>query len=282
FIFDNSIWSEQPIKLDSFRTPFWLEKKQWYVMYNRCSVSGFSLLYSVPYFMNAYPYSNIKGNLIVEATGPQDLSFSNIKYLNIRWTSPVNNEIIRRFTHLQQLSVNDSEKSYRMMIDDISPYVDMSKITTFIINNYYTEINIDMFTQFIRYMSHLCVLGASITLLKLISIYHWSNISILRILDQFENRIIIKYDLTLNEIDALFRSFSHVKQLHFINDNISNLSDFLNNLPMTVSNVVLQHPMNVAPITYDKFITREWLEQNTRLHNFTYSCDINNCISIWL
>lgn len=198
FIFRDSLWSEKPITLDSFRTPFWLEKKQWYVVYNRCTVTGFSLLYSIPYFMDTYPYFKIKGDVIIESTGSQDLSFSNINYSMVCWREPINNQIIRRLTHLQHLDVSDSEKSFRMMLVDIIPYIDMSTITKFIIDNCYTEINIDLFSQLIRRMSHLRIFGASITFIKLLCIYHWPNINILKILDQFEDGIITKYALTLN------------------------------------------------------------------------------------
>lgn len=124
FMFEDSIWSEEPIRLDSFCTPFWLEKKKWYVMYNRCTVTGFSLLSSIPYFLNTHPYSDIKGDIIMQSSRPQDFSLPNINYLNIRWKSPINNKLIRRFTHVQHLYVNDCEKSYRMMLDDIIPYID--------------------------------------------------------------------------------------------------------------------------------------------------------------
>lgn len=55
-------------------------------------------------------------------------------------------------------------------------------------------------------------------------------------------------------------------------------------MSMTVSNVMLEHPINVTPTTYmnHEFITQEWIEQNTRLHNFIYSCNKRNYISIWL
>ncbi|CAF3144840.1 unnamed protein product [Rotaria socialis] len=250
FMFDDSVWTKKSIRLDSFRTPFWLEKKN--------------------------------GDIIIESTGPQDFSFSNINQLRVYWKSPMNNELIRRFTHVQQLYVNDSEKSFCMMLADIIPYLDLSTIITFIIANYYTEINIDIFIRLVCRISHLRIIGASITLLKLLCIYHWANISILKIFDQYEGGIVTKYDLTLNEIGALFRSFSHVKQIHFMHDDIYNLSVFLNNISMTVSNVVLEHRVNITPTTYSKFLTREWLEQNTQLHNFSYSCDKHKLISIWL
>jgi hypothetical protein len=71
FSFHKSTSISKPIELDSFRSSFWLEKKHWYVRYDQCTVSGFSLLYSIPYFMNTFPWCNIKGTIMTKSTGPQ-------------------------------------------------------------------------------------------------------------------------------------------------------------------------------------------------------------------
>ncbi|CAF1929997.1 unnamed protein product [Rotaria magnacalcarata] len=103
FSFHESTWTQEPIELESFRTLFWLENKHWYIKYDRCTVSGFSLLYSIPYFNNTYPWVHIKGPIITKSTGPDIFSLSNINHLNVNYESPINTEILCRFTNLQRL-----------------------------------------------------------------------------------------------------------------------------------------------------------------------------------
>ncbi|CAM4763751.1 unnamed protein product [Rotaria magnacalcarata] len=103
FSFHESTWTQEPIELESFRTPFWLENKHWYIKYDRCTVSGFLLLYSIPYFNNTYPWVHIKGPIITKSTGPDIFSLSNINHLNVNYESPINTEILCRFTNLQRL-----------------------------------------------------------------------------------------------------------------------------------------------------------------------------------
>jgi hypothetical protein len=131
-------------------------------------------------------------------------------------------------------------------------------------------------------MSHLHIIAVPIALLKLLYVYHWPNITNISIFENFSFVVATQHDLTTNEIDTLFRSFSHVKQINLAIDIFFSLSRFLNNMPMTVSNVAITQPVNVTRATYAEFITREWLEQNTQLHNFSYSCDEQNFVNIWL
>ena len=72
--FHESTWTEETISLDSFQSLFWLENKQWYVGYDRCTMSGFSLLYSIPYRTNIYPWSYMKGAMDTKTTGPSGVN----------------------------------------------------------------------------------------------------------------------------------------------------------------------------------------------------------------
>ena len=101
FSFHNSTSISEPIELDSFRSLFWLEKKHWYVGYDQCTVSGFSLLYSIPYFMNTFPWFYIKGTIMTKSTGPQITSFCSINRLILIDESTINNELLHRYTNLK-------------------------------------------------------------------------------------------------------------------------------------------------------------------------------------
>ncbi|UJR10602.1 hypothetical protein I4U23_014799 [Adineta vaga] len=133
FSFHKSTWTQESVELESFSTPFWLEEKRWYVTYDRCTVSGFSLLYSTPYFKNIYSWTYVKGPIMTKSTKPQVLSYSNINYLYVNLKFPINTEILRRFTNIQTLNIRYIDRYFSILIRDIVPYLDLSKITMFFI-----------------------------------------------------------------------------------------------------------------------------------------------------
>jgi hypothetical protein len=92
---------------------FWLENRQWYVGYDRCTVSGFSLLYSIHYFKNQYPWYDMKENIQTKSTKRQILSLNIINRLTIHKQFLIDNEPLCWLTNLQQLYINDSQTSYR-------------------------------------------------------------------------------------------------------------------------------------------------------------------------
>jgi len=112
FRFDESTWIEESIKLDSFQTAFWLENRPCYVGYDRCTVRGFSLLYSIHYFMNRYPWYDMKGSIQKKSTKRQILSLNNINRLTIHKQFLIDNEPLCRLTNLQQLYINDSPDKF--------------------------------------------------------------------------------------------------------------------------------------------------------------------------
>jgi hypothetical protein len=71
--------------------------------------------------------------------------------------------------------------------------------------------------------------------------------------------------LTLNEIDAFYRSFIHIEYLSFYQDVRLNPSILLSNIPKTISNIVIYHPIYQTPVDFPNFVTCHWLQQNTRL-----------------
>jgi hypothetical protein len=279
--FHESVSTKEPIELDSFRSSFWLEKKHWYVRYDRCTVSGFSMLYSIPYFMNTFPWFHIKGPLITKSTGPQPMSFYNVDRLILTNQSTINNELLYRYTNLKELHVENLEKSFCLLFYNIVPFIDMSKITTFFIRTCRSKITVSVFVQAVLSMSHLRHIRAPLVLLKLLFAYCWPNINRLDIQYDLPTANIIENELINNEINIFYHSFSHLEYLSFPNDIDLNICQLLNDKPITISNIMISHPINATPDTFDDFITRDWLERNTHLRNFSYSCSVINTVSLW-
>ena len=281
FIFDKSTWIEEPIKLDSFRSLFWLETKQWYVGYDRCTVSGFSLLYSIPYFMDTYPWYNIKGTINTELTGPQMLSINNVERLFVNEQSPADYKCLRRFLNLKKLAIAESDKTFHLLFHNIIPHIDISKITTLIISENRSNIDINSFIRLISSMPHLHSLNVSIIFIKSLFFSHWPNIRRLEILLSAGTATLTERSLTLNETERFYRSFTNIEYLSFYQGPNSNLSILLNKIPKTISNVVIHHSVNRIPAEIPNFITRDWIEENTQLRHFSYLCNKLNNVSLW-
>ena len=131
-------------------------------------------------------------------------------------------------------------------------------------------------------MPHLNSISAPITCLKLLFVYRWPNINRLRIDHSFPSNDVTETQLTSNEINAFYHSFNHIEYISFDNDTDLNLVKLIDNMPTTIFSIVIYQPYNVTAATFDEFITRDWLEQNTRLRHFFYSCSDWNTVSVWL
>jgi len=73
-------------------------------------------------------------------------------------------------------------------------------------------------------MPHLRSLTASIILLKLLFFSHWPNICRLEIFASTPVATTTEISLNSNEIDAFYRSFSHIENLTFRHDVDLNMS----------------------------------------------------------
>ncbi|CAF3897218.1 unnamed protein product [Rotaria sordida] len=289
FRFHEKTWNQEPIGLEMFSTPFWLENKHWHIQYDRCTVSGFSLLYTTPYIDDTYPWEYIKGPIITKSPGPQILSFPNINHLLVTSTSPTNTEILYRFTKLQQLFVKDIGKSFYVLLNDIVPYIDISNITEFSINSHfpidshYSKLSGDFIVKFLFTMSHLRSISVPIDFLKLLFLYRWPNINRLEISFHIcPAAARTQKQITSDEIDILYYSFNHIEYIEFDYELDVNIIKLINNIPITICCIVIYQPVNVTADTFHGFITREWLEQNTRLCNFLYSCNKQNTVTLWV
>jgi len=282
FTFHERTWTEEPIKLDSLQSLFWLEKKQWYVGYDRCIVSRFSLLYSIPYFIHTYQWNYMKGTIDTKSTGPQIPPLNNVKHFTVTERLPTDYKHLRGLINLEKLVISDSDKSFQILFHDIVPHINLSRIIALFIMESRTKIDMSSFVRLISSMPHLRSLGASIILLKFLFFSHWPNIRRLEIFMSSPFATTSERKVTLNDIDALYHSFTHIQYLSFSQDVDLNPSIFLNNIPTTISKIVIYHSINLMPADFPHFITCNWLEQNTSLRHFIYSCNKFNSVSFWL
>jgi hypothetical protein len=80
-------------------------------------------------------------------------------------------------------------------------------------------------------------------------------------------------------IEALCHSFPHIERLDIHLSSVSDLPQLLRNrMKMKLTDIIIRQS---ETINYERLITREWIEQNTELKNFHYSCDVQNCVSLW-
>ena len=281
FTFHKSTWVEKPMKLDSFQSSFWLEKKQWYVGYDRCTVSGFSLLYSIPYMMNTYPWHSVQGPISTKSTGSQMVSLNHVNRFTFNEQLPIDNKCLRRLIHLEQIFIDESGGILDKLLNNVVPYIDMSRITMLSISIFSSNINTNSFVRLVSITPHLRSVGASIVLLKSLFFSHWPNIRQLKILWSFSSATIADKILTGNEMEMFYHSFTHLEYVSFYQDGHLNPSILLNTMPKTISNIVIYHPDKITPADFPDFVTRDWLEEKTCLRDFFYSCNQLNAVSLW-
>ncbi|CAF4841128.1 unnamed protein product [Rotaria sp. Silwood2] len=87
--------------------------------------------------------------------------------------------------------------------------------------------------------------------------------------------------LSSNEIDALWRSFSYLERLDFDRRGVRNLSKLFNNVTMSLSNVSIRHYGDIDDLN-PRMVTRQWLEQKTKLCHFDYFQDSERKVHLWL
>jgi hypothetical protein len=73
------------------------------------------------------------------------------------------------------------DKSVYLLFNDITPPIDMSKMTAFSIVQCRSKINVNVFVQAMLSMYHLCYIRLPFALLKLLSVYCRPNIDRLEI-----------------------------------------------------------------------------------------------------
>lgn len=258
-----------------------MEEKKWYVGYDRCTISGFSLLYSIPYLMNTYPWHKIKGPVDIKSTRPEMVALNKVKHLSVNKQLTIERECLHRLVNLERIFTDQFKESFDILLSQVVPYIDISRIVALSFNQLNSNINIDSFVRLVSSMSHLRSFGGSILLFKLVFYSYWPNIRQLQIVVHPLSATIAEKSLTDHEIDVFYRSFPRIESLTFHENVHLNPSRLLNNMTKTISNVAIQHPIGSTPTNIPEFITCDWLHQNTSLRNFFYSCNKLNVVSLW-
>jgi hypothetical protein len=109
-------------------------------------------------------------------------------------------------------------------------------------------------------------------------VYDWPHINHLR---TDSNPFHSSASLKENEIDMLWRSFDHLEKFSFDRQCVTDLARLFNSMTTTVSSVLIYQSDELTH--YDPpFITREWLETNTKLDHFDYLCNAHGTVRLWL
>jgi hypothetical protein len=278
FTFHQNAFILKPLNLHSFHTSFWLVEKKWYVTHDWCMDTRHSLLYSNPYCLDWYPFNKMIGTFVTESTDPELTTFPHVKYLDVSDRLLVNNTLLRRCTHVSSLGLSTPNLDQIFSWRYVTTYLDSTKITYLDIDTIDIGTSVDATVQFVYDLPSVRSLRVSVTILRLLLRYNWPHILHLQIIwgSDRSSRL-----LTQNQTDSLCRSFSNVKQLEFARCFINDISQLLNSMMTTLSHVLIENIPKIRA-NGDGFISYEWLERNTKLSNFSYSCDKGNNVYIWL
>jgi hypothetical protein len=218
------------------------------------------------------------GKFVTESTGPKSTSFPYVKHVNIHEPSLVNNTLWRRCTQVNDLTVTARNFNRNPSWRNATIYLDSTIITCLTIDTREIETPIDASIQLMHGLPYLRSLYVSLTILRLMLAHNWPHIALLT---RVWGSDPLPKLLGPNEIDLFCRSFTHVERLEICRYFIDDFSQLLNSMMMTLSYVVIEH---YNSITADdaRFISYEWLEENTKLCNFDYYCDKKNNVSIWI
>ena len=271
--FKKSIFTPPAIDLTSFRTPFWLEEKHWYVTYERCRDSDFSMLYSNPYCHDEYPLSYMRDQLTVESTAVDATLFPAPTI--IMADSPFHSAFQLRssLSRITRESLADYGTSLRSKLDYAMEYLHLARITSFTALRCETDLPPDVFVKFLQGLPRLTSLNVSMYLLKRLLISEWPGIRSLRL---WANVPVQSDPLSLCQTDAFCRSFRRVDWLSMSIAVLPDLSLVLNNIrKMPILAHLSIFPFNrLCERGSEKIIDRDWLKTNTQLRHFDYSrCD---------
>ncbi|CAF2757505.1 unnamed protein product [Rotaria sp. Silwood2] len=276
FRFMFGISEKDNVDLNTFRTQFWLEEKKWYVTYDQWIDTSVSFLYTNPCCTEyRYPLPRMKKTLVTESTGLEPMTFPYNQYLVFGYDLPMQKDHVRRFTHIHTLIV---ENNLDLSFEYIISHVDLSRITSFVQGNPEKEQSNHEFVRLLHRLPHLRSLCLNISTVNLFFDRHWPKIIDLNMKSHMLDTS--KY-LSSIEIDAFWRSFTHLERLAFDRESIQDLLGLLNKVTTTLSNIWIRHFQIIC--NYDpEPIARQWLEQNTKLTNFEYFYETWSYVYLWL
>lgn len=278
FTFHFDAFREKPFHLPSFQTNFWLLEKKWYVTFDSCLLGNYSLLYSNPYFLEWYPFYDMVGTLLTESTNPEPTSFPRVKEFDaVNWLS-LSDTLRRRCTHLNELSISSASLQCSFNWRAHLSTLHTSNITSVSLDTIAMTSSINATIELLNKLPSVRSLRVSVSLLKMLLGYHWPRINRLQIV-WGSDRLPKFFDE--NQVNSLCRSFTHIHHLEFNRSFIDNVAQLLNDMIRTLSHVYILH---LPPITThdDRFISHQWLEHHTKLHDFHYSVDGYNTVHLWL
>ncbi len=264
----------QPINVNSFRTKFWLEEKKWFLTYDEIAYTGCSILYSNLYSIDDHLSHPTIGILASNSNRPQPTSVPHIicSTLNYQY---LNSALLHQLIYVNEVNSLRGHNIFPMTFRHLYYYLDVSRIIISYSRPGWIEKSPDELIDFLRNLSDLRALSVSVSILNYLILHQWSDIVYLRIEPDFEDSLDL---LPSTAIQALCHSFPHIKRLDIHSSSVSDLPQLLNRMKMTLTDIIIRQPQTV---NYERLITRQWIEQNSELKNFHYSCDVQNCVSLW-
>jgi hypothetical protein len=217
----------------------------------------------------------MKKTLMTESTGLEPMTFPYTQYLIFSYNLPMPKEHVRRFTHIHALI---AENNLDLSFEYIISCIDLSNITIFLEGNPEKEQLNHEFVRILHSLPHLRCLCLNISTVNLLFDRHWPKIINL---DMKTNMFNASKYLSSIEINAFWRSFTHLEQLAFDRESIQDLLGLFNNMTKTLSNIRIRHFFIICNHDPEP-ITRQWLEQNTKLTNFEYFYENWSDVYLWL
>jgi hypothetical protein len=267
---------EQSFVLESFRTKFWLEEKKWFVTYDQNLTDDYSILYTNSSSVSNYPSHSMIGLILSESTGSQPTSFPHVHCLTINYQN-VKRALLHRYTHITELKLSQIDTTFPPTFKDLITYLDTSRIITCSVSSEWIGKSPHELTEFLRSLPRLRTLSVSVYVLNYLYRHRWPDIIHLRIENNDEDNFQL---LSSNEINTLYRSFTHIERLDIHSESVIDLPRFLNRIKRkTLTEIIIRQQRKVRN---EHLITREWIEQNTELQHFHYARDaMNSVISLW-
>ncbi|CAF1114490.1 unnamed protein product [Rotaria sordida] len=276
FQFYYDAFEQQSLNLDSFRTKFWLEEKKWFVTFDRSSnTNDSSILYSNSSSIIIYPPHEIFGTLISETTASEPTLFSHVHCLIIN-DQYLKYPLLYRYTHIKELYLSQVTTMLSTTLKDPAIGLDTSRILTCNIGPEWSRNPSYEHIEFLHSLPCLRRLKVSGINLNRLFLHQWPHIVDLKIEYDFQSRLHVLYS---NDIDALCHSFTHIKRLDIHSSFITDLPLLLNRMKKILTTIVIRQPRKIND---EQLITCEWIEQNTELKKFYYTCDFWNSVRLWL
>jgi hypothetical protein len=276
FRFSYNVFQQQPLNLDSFRTKFWLEEKKWFVTYDRSlNPIDCSMLYTISPSIIYYPPHERIERAVSESTISEPISFPHVHRLTIN-DHYLKYPFLHRYTHIKDLYLAQVTTKFPTTLKDFMNRLDTSQIMTCTIGREWSRNSSYEHIDFLRSLPRLRRLKVSLVNLRHLFLHEWPHIIRLTIENDFESRVHV---LSSNDINALCHSFPYIEQLSIHLLSVTDLPQLLNRMKMTLTDIIITQPGNV---NNEQFITREWIERNTELRKFHYTCAYEILISLWL